>query len=71
MGCGVEDQVWLILPHHVLHPVGVAHGTDEHLEIQLRVIAFQLLLNVVGVVFVDVHDDELPGIVLDDLAAQL
>mgnify|MGYP002337785338 CR=1 FL=1 len=36
----------------------VAHGADEHNQIQLRMRAPQLHLDVVGVIFVDIENDE-------------
>ena len=70
VGGGVEDQLGLVALEDVLDASGVADGADEHREIEVGMMAEQLLLDVVGVVLVDVEDDEASGMVGGDLSAE-
>ena len=68
----VEDHVRMILLKNAVDAQLVAHRGDLHPEWKLPSISVQqLLLDVVGVVLVDIHDDQPLGVMLDDLAAQL
>ena len=49
----------------------VAHRADNRPDIQLGVLLPQFQLDIIGVVFIDVKNDELPGLVLRDLPAKL
>ena len=71
VGGGVEHQLRSVLGHDVVQTAHVPHGADEHLQIQLRMGVAQLHLDIVGVVFVDIEDDQLFGVAFGDLAAQL
>ena len=53
------------------HAAAVPDGADEGDEVQVRVRVLQLVLDVVGVVLVDIEDDELLRAVGRDLAAEL
>ena len=57
--------------HDVENALAVAHGADEHDEIERRIAALQFLLDVVGVILVYIEDDQTADAVLFDLAAQL
>ena len=65
------DDVRMIPPEDVLHPLFVADGADQHHQIQVPVGPPQLLLDVVGVVLIDVEDNQAAGVVGGNLAAQL
>ena len=69
-GC-MKDHVRLVLLHHTADTVRVPAGADEGHEVQLRVLHEELLLDAVGVVLIDVEDDELLRLVACDLAAEL
>ena len=72
MGGGVEHYVGLVGIKQQLQPPGIPDGADLHAEGQISaVLVQQLLLDVVGVVLVNIEDDQPLGTVLDDLAAQL
>ena len=67
----VEHKLRPVGVHDVENALAVAHGADEHDEIERRIAALQFLLDVVGVILVYVEDDQTarrrgPG----DLAAQ-
>ena len=70
MGGGVEHHVGLVGIKQQFQPPGVPDGADLHAEGQLpAVLVQQLLLDVVGVILVNIEDDKPFGTVLDDLAA--
>ena len=72
VGRRVENHLGAQAAEQSVHLLGVAHRGDEHFQVQLvAVFAAQLLLDGVGVVLVDVHDDEHRGLAAGDLAAQL
>ena len=56
---------------HRLNPVGIPDRTDEHCQIQIRERPLQLLLQIVGIILIHVEDNQLPGLVACNLAAQL
>ena len=67
----VIHDVGLVLLEDLEHFPRVAHGTDEGYEIELRVLFLQLKLNAVGVVFVDVENDQALRMVVRHLTAEL
>ncbi len=71
MGSGVENKIRPVLAHHGIDPVGIADGADEHRQVQLRVIPPQFHLNVIGVILIDIENDQLLGVGPGDLTAQL
>ena len=54
-----------------LNPVGIPDRTDENRQIQLRKRPLQLLLQIIGIILINVEDNQLPGLVACNLAAQL
>ena len=71
VGSGVEHQLRPVLGHDIVQTAHVPHGADEHLQIQLRMGVAQLHLDIVGVVLINIEDDQLFGVAFGDLAAQL
>ena len=67
----VEDDLRPVLCKDVLYLAAVAHAADEHQQVEPRHIVQKFLLDVVGVVLVDVEDDELFGSMGRDLTAEL
>ena len=55
---GMVDDVGAVGFKDIEHAAAVTHGADEGDEVEIRVLLFQLELNGVGVVFVDIEDDE-------------
>ena len=51
--------------------MGIPDRTDEHCQIQIRERPLQLLLQIVGIILIHVEDNQLPGLVACNLAAQL
>ena len=67
----VAHDLRAVLGEHRFDARPVAHGADQRDEIKLRAGVVQLLLDVVGVVFVNIKDDEPFRRKARDLAAQL
>ena len=69
---GVEHDLGTVAVHQAHESRAVADRADFDGKVKVRTVSeFQLLLNVVGVVLVNIEDDQPLGTVLDDLAAQL
>ena len=67
----VEDEVRPVMPNHPIHPAGIAHGADEYFQIQLREVAPKLLLDVIGIVLVNVENNQHFRLGSRNLTAQL
>ena len=67
----MTDQIRMILLEDPIDARGVSHGADQHEQIQLRMPAPELKLQRVGVVFVNVEDDQLLRLLLRRLTAEL
>ena len=67
---GVEHDLGTVALHQAHESRAVADRADLDREVKVRTVSeFQLLLNVVGVILIDVEDDELLGGIFRDLAA--
>ena len=67
----MEHDLGAVRVEDAAHAPGVAHAADKHLQVELGILPLELLLDLVGVVLVDVEDDELLGPEAGDLAAEL
>ena len=71
VGGGVEDDLRAVELHQLPHLLAVAHRGNLNFQVELAaVLHLQLLLQVVGVVFIDVDHHQLFGVALGNLAAQ-
>ena len=57
MGCRMVYDVRAVFVKNIVDTVGISYGGNEYSQVQLRVFADQLLLNLIGIVLVDIHDD--------------
>ena len=71
VGRCVVDDVGLVLFEDLEHLPRVAHGTDQRDEIELGVLFLEFQLYIIGIVFVDVEDDEALRMMVRDLPAEL
>ena len=71
MGCCVVDYIRPVCRKKAGQTAAIPHGTNQNLQIQLRIIFLQFLLNVVGIVLINVKDNQLLGVVGCNLPAQL
>ena len=65
------DNVRVVRGENLLYPVGIAHGCNEHHQIQFRILSDQLLLDIIGIILIDVQNNHLSGTMSGDLPAQL
>ena len=68
---GMEHDIRAEAAEHLLQLFSVAHRGDLYIQIERDRTVEQLLLDVVGVVFIDIKDDDLLGVVMRHLPAQL
>lgn len=71
MGRRVVDHLGPIPFEHLEDAAAVPDGADEGDQLQRREVGLELQLDIVGVVLVDVEDDQLLRVVSRDLAAEL
>ena len=71
MGSGMVDHVRAVGGEDLVKTAAVTHGADEGDEVEGGVFITELKLDVVGVIFVNIEDDELLGIVRGNLTADL
>ena len=67
----VIDDLRLIRLKYLKHFAAVADGADQRHQVQLRICFPQFQLDAVGVVFVNIKDNQLSRLMRRDLAAQL
>ena len=68
---GMIDDLRAIVMKDFKHAPAVADRSDQNLQIQVGIFLAKLKLYIIGIVFIDIENDELPGIVCGSLAAQL
>ena len=71
VGCCVVNHVRAVGGEDLVKTAAVSHGANECDKVEGGVFVFQLQLDVIGVILVDIEDDELLGIVSGNLAADL
>ena len=67
---GVIDDLGAVVLEDLPDAAAVADGSDQGLQRQVRILLTQLVLDVVGVVLVDIEDDQAGRAVSCDLAAE-
>ena len=71
MGSRMVYNIRAVRLKHRLNPVGIPDRTDENCQVQIRERPLQLLLQIIGIILINVEDNQLPGLVTCNLAAQL
>ena len=71
MGCRMVYDIRAVFVKNIVDTIGISYGGNEYSQVQLRVFADQLLLNLIGVVLVDIHDNQLLRRVGGNLSAEL
>lgn len=60
MGGSVVHNLRAVLPEYHIHPAAVADGSNKDNQVQaVSVFSFQLLLDLISVVLIDIQNDEL------------
>ena len=65
------DDIRPVFLHDVIDAVRVPHRGDQHDQIKFGIFVLQLLLDLIGIVLIDIHDDQARRSVSCDLAAEL
>ena len=69
--CCVVYNIRLVLCKNIVNALGIAHRRNQRHQIQLWKTVQQLLLDIVGRIFINIHNHKLFRIVRGNLAAQL
>ena len=67
----VEHKLRPVGFHHMVQPDGITDRANDNLQIQLRMGAAQLHLNIIGIIFVNIQNNKLLRLRVGDLTAQL
>ena len=67
----VIHDIRMIFGKNGVHPLCVAHGGDQHHKLQVRMVLQQLLLDIISVIFINIHNDQPRRFMRGNLAAQL
>ena len=54
-----------------VHSLRIAHGSDQHHERQIGMSLQKLLLNIIGIIFINIHDNQPGRLMRGDLPTQL
>ena len=71
MCCRMVDDIWAVSAEDILDTLCITYRSDQHDQVQLRILPKQLLLDLIGIVLIDVYDDQLFRLMSGDLPAQL
>ena len=71
VSCRVVDDLRAVSLEDLENLSGIADRSDDDIELHVRVFLFQLQLNVISVVLIDIEDDQVRRIMCSDLAAEL
>ena len=71
MCCCVINHIRTVGFEHLIDSSAVPDRTDQHFQIQLGVFIPQFQANGMGIIFINIENDQLLGIVLGDLSAKL
>ena len=67
MRCRMIYDVRAISLEDAVDALFISHRSDEHRKIQFRVLAKQLLLDIISIIFIDIQDNQLFRMVCRDL----
>ena len=65
------DHIRMVLPEYFIQPSAVPDGTDHHNQVHQWIFTLELLLDLVGAVFINVKDNQLLRFILGNLPAEL
>ena len=66
----VIDEVGMIRLKDAVDAVAVADGTDQHDRLEARDVSTQLLLNLIGIILINIENNELFGLIANKLTAK-
>ena len=62
VGGRVVHNIRMIFRKNGVHSLRIAHGSDQHHERQIGMSLQKLLLNIIGIIFINIHDDQPAGL---------
>ena len=71
MRCRVEDDIRPVCLDHTVYTSRVSYGTDQSDQIKTGILSFQLLLNSICIIFINIKDNQFFRSGTRDLTAQL
>ena len=71
MGCRMVDDVRTISAEDILDSLRITYRSDQHHQIQCRILADQFLLDFIGIILINIYYDQLFRLVSGNLPAQL
>ena len=64
-------NVRMICGKYPVNTAGITHGSNQHFQMQIRIMSSQFLLNIVRIIFIDIKYDKHLWLIGRNLAAQL
>ena len=71
MRCRMIDDIRSIGLEHLEDLPGIPDRSDDHVQLQIWIVLSQLQLNVIGIILIDIEDDQMLRLMGCDLSAQL
>ena len=65
------DNIRMILCHNAVHTVRISNRCNQYDKIKIWILMFQLLLNLICIIFIDIYNDQLLRLVPCNLPAKL
>ena len=59
VGRCVVDNIRAVLLKDLINSAAVPDGADDHLQVQAGILLLQFLLDIIGIVFINIKNDEL------------
>ena len=69
MGCRMKNNIRSIMLHDAFNSTCISNRTYQYFQLQIWILTNQLLLNVIGIVLIDIKNDKKLWIVGSDLTA--
>ena len=71
VGRRMIDDIRFIVFEHPVDASAVPHRTDQYNKVQFRIFSPEFLFDIIGIVLIDIKDDQLSRFMSGDLSAQL
>ena len=69
MGCRMKNNIRSIMLHDAFNSTCISNRTYQYFQLQIWILTNQLLLNVIGIVLIDIKNDKKLWIVGSDLTS--
>ena len=71
MGCRMKNNIRSIMLHDAFNSTCISNRTYQYFQLQIWILTNQLLLNVIGIVLIDIKNDQLFRFMTCDLSARM